>query len=71
MPFPFLSLLNCPGVEVEVCRFRPVSFWSLAIIPKGKHHKVALSHVMRILTRRLVAVLMTGKPYEVCAAKLN
>ena len=38
---------------------------------EGKHHKVALSHVMRILTRRLVAVLMTGKPYEVCYAKLN
>lgn len=38
---------------------------------EGKHHKVALSHVMRILTRRLVAVLMSGKPYEVCTAKLN
>jgi transposase len=31
---------------------------------QGKPHKVALSHLMRILTRRLVAVLMTGKPYE-------
>ena len=38
---------------------------------EGKHHKVALTHVMRILTRRLVAVLMTGKPYEVCYPKLN
>lgn len=37
----------------------------------GKPHKVAITHVMRILTRRLVAVLMTGKPYEVCYAKLN
>lgn len=30
---------------------------------KGKHHEVALSHLMRILTRRLVAVLRSGKPY--------
>ena len=37
----------------------------------GKAHKVAISHLMRILTRRLVAVLKTGKPYEVCYAKLN
>ena len=35
---------------------------------EGKHHKVAISHVMRILARRLVAVLMSGKPYEVCYA---
>jgi len=34
----------------------------------GKPHKVAISHLMRVLTRRLVAVLKTGKPYEVCYA---
>ena len=32
----------------------------------GKEHKVAISHVMRIQLRRLVAVLKTEKPYEVC-----
>lgn len=31
---------------------------------EGKHHEVALSHLMRILTRRLVAVLRSGKPYQ-------
>jgi transposase len=31
---------------------------------QGKTHEVALSHLMRILTRRLVAVLRTGKPYQ-------
>jgi transposase len=31
---------------------------------KGKSHEVALSHLMRILTRRLVAVLRSGKPYQ-------
>ncbi len=31
---------------------------------QGKHHEVALSHLMRILTRRLVAVLRSGKPYQ-------
>ena len=30
----------------------------------GKEHKVALSHVMRILTRRMVAVLRSGQPYH-------
>ena len=30
---------------------------------QGKRHEVALSHLMRILTRRLVAVLRSGKPY--------
>ena len=30
----------------------------------GKAHKVALSHLMRILTRRMVAVLRSGKPYQ-------
>ena len=30
----------------------------------GKTHHVALSHLMRILTRRLVAVLRSGKPYQ-------
>ncbi len=30
---------------------------------QGKEHKVALSHLMRILTRRLVAVLRSGQPY--------
>jgi transposase len=34
----------------------------------GKEHKVAISHVMRIQLRRLVAVLKTEKPYEVCYA---
>lgn len=31
---------------------------------QGKNHHVALSHLMRILTRRLVAVLRSGKPYQ-------
>lgn len=31
---------------------------------QGKAHHVALSHLMRILTRRLVAVLRSGKPYQ-------
>lgn len=31
---------------------------------QGKHHEVALSHLMRILTRRLVAVLRSRKPYQ-------
>jgi transposase len=31
---------------------------------QGKEHKVALSHLMRILTRRLVAVLRSGQPYD-------
>jgi hypothetical protein len=31
---------------------------------QGKTHEVALSHLMRILTRRLVAVLRSGKPYQ-------
>jgi transposase len=31
---------------------------------QGKKHKVALSHLMRILTRRLVAVLRSAKPYQ-------
>jgi hypothetical protein len=31
---------------------------------QGKEHQVAISHLMRILTRRLVAVLRTGKPYD-------
>ena len=31
---------------------------------EGKHHEVALSHLMRVLTRRLVAVLRSGKPYQ-------
>jgi transposase len=30
----------------------------------GKAHKVALSHLMRILTRRMVAVLRSGQPYQ-------
>ena len=30
----------------------------------GKKHRVAISHLMRILTRRLVAVLRSGKPYS-------
>jgi len=30
----------------------------------GKTHHVALSHLMRILTRRLVAVLRSGQPYD-------
>lgn len=30
----------------------------------GKKHQVALSHLMRILTRRMVAVLRSGKPYQ-------
>jgi transposase len=31
---------------------------------QGKTHHVALSHLMRILTRRLVAVLRTQQPYH-------
>ena len=31
---------------------------------EGKHHEVALSHLMRILTRRLVAVLRSQQPYK-------
>ncbi len=31
---------------------------------QGKHHQVALSHLMRILTRRLVAVLRSATPYQ-------
>jgi transposase len=31
---------------------------------QGKHHEAALSHLMRILTRRLVAVLRSRKPYQ-------
>jgi transposase len=31
---------------------------------QGKKHDVALSHLMRILTRRLVAILRSGKPYQ-------
>ena len=31
---------------------------------QGKKHEVAISHLMRILTRRLVAVLRSGKPYS-------
>jgi transposase len=31
---------------------------------QGKKHQVAISHLMRILTRRLVAVLRSGKPYQ-------
>jgi len=31
---------------------------------QGKTHEVALRHLMRILTRRLVAVLRSGKPYQ-------
>jgi transposase len=31
---------------------------------QGKRHEVALTHLMRILTRRLVAVLRSGKPYR-------
>jgi transposase len=31
---------------------------------EGKTHHVALSHLMRILTRRLVAVLRSAKPYQ-------
>lgn len=31
---------------------------------QGKHHEVAISHLMRILTRRVVAVLRSQKPYD-------
>jgi transposase len=31
---------------------------------QGKHHEVAISHLMRILTRRLVAVLRSQQPYR-------
>jgi transposase len=31
---------------------------------QGKPHEVAISHLMRILTRRLVAILRSGKPYQ-------
>jgi transposase len=31
---------------------------------QNKCHQVALSHLMRVLTRRLVAVLRSGRPYQ-------
>jgi transposase len=31
---------------------------------QGKVHQVALSHLMRVLTRRLIAVLRSQKPYD-------
>jgi transposase len=31
---------------------------------QGKKHEVAITHLMRILTRRLVAVLRSGRPYQ-------
>jgi len=31
---------------------------------QAKNHEVAISHLMRILTRRLVAVLRSQKPYQ-------
>ena len=31
---------------------------------QGKTHEAAISHLMRILTRRLVAVLRSGKPHS-------
>jgi hypothetical protein len=31
---------------------------------QGKPHQVALRHLMRILTRRRVAVLRSGQPYD-------
>ena len=31
---------------------------------QGKEHKVVLSHLMRILTRRLVAILRSQQPYR-------
>jgi transposase len=31
---------------------------------QGKSHQLALSHLMRILTRRMVAVLRSGQPYQ-------
>jgi transposase len=31
---------------------------------EGKTHHVALSHLMRILTRRMVAVLRSRQPYQ-------
>lgn len=31
---------------------------------QGKCHLVALTNLMRILTRRLLAVLRSGKPYD-------
>ena len=34
-----------------------------AQIAAGKHHKVAISHVMRRQLRRLVAVLKNGSPF--------
>ncbi len=37
---------------------------------QGKPHKVALSHLMRILTRRLVAVLRSRQPYRPTAPVL-
>jgi transposase len=35
---------------------------------RGKRHKVAISHLMRILGRRLVAVLASGRAYETISA---
>jgi transposase len=33
-------------------------------VKAGKEHKLAISHVMRILARRLIAVLRSGEPYQ-------
>jgi len=54
----FCGMIHDPGLRAYYDRKRAA----------GKAHKVAISHLMRILTRRLVAVLKTGKPYEVCYA---
>lgn len=37
----------------------------------GKQHQVAISHLMRILARRLVAVLLSDRPYESIYATQN
>jgi hypothetical protein len=50
----FNSSLNDPELRAFYRRKRA----------QGKAHQVALSHLMRILTRRMVAVLRSEKPYR-------
>jgi transposase len=56
------------GVEMLRTAFFQCAFSASQHDPElraqGKKHEVALSHIMRILTRRLVAVLRSGKPYH-------
>ena len=54
----FQAAFNCAQHDLEL-----KSFYQRKRA-QGKKHEVAISHLMRILTRRLVAVLRSGKPYS-------